>query len=190
MTLCSQDRGSLANRLGSSCLSATRCRCRPRSLRSARVRRTGRRTCIRRPLTPLMLDSPLPADEGGLQAREQRVYRDHQTPKLVFGVGHGQSLGEIALAHLAGGAGYKGPPPRAGGPPRWTKRRPRRYRPPSRCRKPLEHPRPTRRFVGLAGLDHPREASRWVHRHGVDVVGEVITANTAVPEATSPELPG
>src|SRR5918997_2928380 len=53
-----------------------------------------------------MLDSPLPADEGGLQAREQSVYRDDQTSELVFGVGHGQPLGEIALAHLTGGAGY------------------------------------------------------------------------------------
>src|ERR671912_654881 len=54
----------------------------------------------------LTLQCLLPANEGGLQAREQSVYRNNQTPELVFGVGHGQPFGEVALAHLAGGAGY------------------------------------------------------------------------------------
>src|SRR5215207_7043673 len=53
---------------------------------------------------PLALQSLLPAREGGLEAREEAVYRGGETPDLVLGVRHRQPLREVALAHLPGGA--------------------------------------------------------------------------------------
>ena len=61
--------------------------------------------------TPLALQGFFPAGEGGLQAREETVYRGGETPDLVPGIGHGQPLREVALAHLPCGArhGVYGP---------------------------------------------------------------------------------
>ena len=45
-----------------------------------------------------------PAGEGGLQAREETVYRGGETPDFVPGIGHGQPLREVPLAHLPCGS--------------------------------------------------------------------------------------
>jgi hypothetical protein len=58
--------------------------------------------------TPLALQGFFPAGEGGLQAREETVYRGGQTPDLVPGVGHGQPLREVALAQPRTSGGARG----------------------------------------------------------------------------------
>src|SRR5919199_630817 len=53
---------------------------------------------------PLAGEGLLSAGEGRLEPREEPVYRGGEPADLVPRVRHRQPLGEVALAHLSGGA--------------------------------------------------------------------------------------
>src|SRR5215218_5057786 len=49
---------------------------------------------------PLARESLLPAPEGGIETRQQAVYRGGEASDLIFRVRDGQPLREIPLPHL------------------------------------------------------------------------------------------
>jgi hypothetical protein len=124
---------------------------------------------------PLALQGFFPAGEGGLEAREEAVYRGGETPDLVPGVGHGQPLREVTLTHLPGGArhGVYGSQGRSCQEVSTADGQEEGRADAGRQHGTQDLEGILSGLVGSGGLHHPRGSTRRIHRYGVDVIGIV-----------------